>query len=265
MRTLQFLLLILVLLIPATGCGAIHVDSPAPAPRALSGEDHQPSQGRGITPNHLGYLDQSTVLVEVERFVAAVDLTVEHPEIDEPFTLAKMIAHGLEQEPPRQITASQGELIVWGWNEARQEDKSLVIFGGKGKVELVAFSHAIPSLRNLRGRVPPEAIETHVARLNADATYMNPPFINIYVDDSGSTVRLYALSRLWVQAAVLGFNADCSELGQEALCAIARRFQPTIRVFSIACLRQSRGADECLTPTPVWKQPEDLSVEAFVQ
>lgn len=266
MRKAPLILCALGALVVATGCEATPVaGSPAPV-NLLSSDEHRPGAAESTPfPDLLGRPDQQTVIAEVEKLLAGVDVVIMHPEIDGQFSLDEMIVHGLEQEPPKHITTDAGELIVWGWNEARPEDKSLLIFDANGALELVAFSHAIPSLRSMRGRIPRDAIEGHVARINDDATYVQPPFISLYVEDSRLLPRLYSISRLWVQAAVVGFNATCSQPEYEALCAVAEEFEPSIRIHSLGCLRARRDLDDCLIAVPARPAREGLSVDSFVQ
>jgi len=198
-------------------------------------QSNAPRQNTSITFKEL--------IRKIEDFTRSNKSILKNAESEDTFTVTDRILIGFQQFPPRKLQLADGTTIMWGWQHQQAFLKSIAIFDNNNRVRMVGFADNLPliySTSTAFGDTVVTNLTDYEALLERRLIYSSPPVVHLYAATQEDVGTYYPLVARWVQAAMMGFNSECSEQKQLASC----RFAETIRIPTYIHTRDCPYSDE---------------------
>ncbi|MBB1088724.1 hypothetical protein H4F99_09500 [Lysobacter sp. SG-8] len=201
---------------------------------------------------------------EIRQVAGGARMTSPHgAESANPIPVADRIVAGFEQDPPRQLRLESGVTIYWGWQQGQAFVKSIAIRGTGGDLQLLGAIDDLPMLysrRSGRAIADQTAYDAYAAER---AERGSTPAVTLFArDDDALAVHLPLVQR-WLQAGMLGFNADCNDPAQRPVCTFVETVRLPIDAYALECAGTGTGGD-CEMPVPT-VPPAPIPLGAFRQ
>lgn len=148
---------------------------------------------------------------------------------DGPTKIGDRVSDGF-QAAPSSLKLTDGSLISWGFKYQEPYFESLVIADSKNEIRLIA---AVTNIVRLTG-YSSGSIKTMDEYENAvKASMADGVSVILFVHDEKFLAKYMPLVRRWVQADLLGFNADCDSQKLAQACQIAEKIKIPIMAYRI--------------------------------
>lgn len=189
----------------------------------------------------------------VEAFTRKAELNF--PDYSEgKVPVSDRILDGFEAAPS-QLAMTDGSSIRWGFKNQEANLQSVVINDKSGQITLLAAVDGMTRLTRRSGLPIGEMAQYEQA---VKRSGMNPSVI-VFVHDEDNLNAYLPLLRRWLQADLMGFNADCSKPDLADACKLAEQIAIAKTVYVIAAdgnLRSIRAPDG---------KAASVSLNAFLQ
>jgi hypothetical protein len=131
---------------------------------------------------------------------------------------------------PAQLALTDGSSIRWGFKNQEANLQSVVINDRSRQLALLAAVDGVTRLTSRSGSPIGEMAnyEKAVKRSGMD------PSVTIFVHDKDALKAYLPLLKRWLQADLMGFNADCSKPNLAGACKLAEQIAISTTVYVIA-------------------------------
>ena len=163
--------------------------------------------------------------------------------------VADRILIGFEAAPTRLVTPD-GSSLRWGFKYQEGSIESVVIANSTGELKLLA---AVDGMTRLRRRSTPP-IDTMARYEQQQKRSGMEPKVTVFVHDPNDLVAYLPLLKRWLQADLLGFNADCGKADLTGACHLAGQVVIPARFFIIdpdGGLHGVEAPDVTASPVPL--------------
>ncbi|QDH71585.1 hypothetical protein [Marilutibacter alkalisoli] len=173
---------------------------------------------------------------EIRRFAGSAQVVM-GDEAGDAVSLAvgDRIVTGFEQYPPRQLSLADGSTIYWGWQHGQAFVQSIAIRGTDGQLQLLGAVDDLPVLYSRRANRAIADQQAYDAFLRESAERGGKPAVALFIKDDNALAAYYPLVARWLQAAMLGFNADCSDPAQGPTCAFVEQVSVPVEAYARDC------------------------------
>lgn len=190
---------------------------------------------------------------KVEAFTRKAELKfADYQEGNVP--VSDRILDGFEAAPS-QLALSDGSSIRWGFKNEEANLQSVVISDASGQLKLLA---AVDGITRLTRRSAAPIDEMAGYDKAAKRSGMDPSVV-VFVHDEGDLAASLPLLKRWLQADLMGFNADCARPDMVSACRLAEQIAISTKVYVIAADGKLRSIN-----TPDAKAAS-LPLKSFVQ
>lgn len=138
------------------------------------------------------------------------------------------ILDGFEAAPTLLVTAD-GSAIRWGFKYQEGNIKSVVIGNQSGQLKLLAAVDGITRLTS-RSSAPVDTMAEYQQRQSRSGM---EPAVVVFVHDEGDLKTCLPLLKRWLQANLIGFNADCRKAALANACTLAAQIAIPTEAFII--------------------------------
>jgi hypothetical protein len=201
-------------------------------------------------PSESGSADRfKTFIGDLRAFAGSAQVVLPGDEEASPSAVADRIVMGFEQDPPRKLKLDDGSVIYWGWQEGQAFIKSIAVYDPEGRLRLVGAVDDIPQLFSRRSDRAIANEKDYQELLSKQAGWGSSPSVALFVEEAPALETYYPLVKRWLQAAMLGFNADCSKPGQAPTCAFVQQVTVPTVAYSLKC-DKAAVVNQCALPIP---------------
>lgn len=180
-------------------------------------------------------------------------------------SVANRVVSGFQQNPPSSVRLKDGTQIIWGWQEGQAEVQSIAIFDEGDKLKLVGGATNIPRIFSWRSQKGLKTLEEFDALLvRRQALHIGSPMVVLFVETQSDADRYYPLAARWLQANLLGFNAQCNSPSYAESCALADNITVPIVVQAARCSAEQMERSSCTLRSP-GSSKSTLSLDIFTQ
>ncbi|WP_141518186.1 hypothetical protein [Marilutibacter aestuarii] len=222
-------------LLMATACNGAPADAEAP-PRV---DDPARDPPRAMAPSadaFKAFIDEIREFAGMARLAQGAGMDAAAPQ-----ALADRIVAGFEQDPPRQLKLQDGRTIYWGWQEGQAFVKSIAIRGADGELQLLGAVDDLPTLYSHRAGRAIADRGAYEAYMRERADRGSEPAIELFAEDADALAEHYPLAKRWMQAAMMGFNADCGNAAQQPSCAFVEQVDLPVDAQALDCVAPAPG------------------------
>lgn len=167
---------------------------------------------------------------------------------------------GFQQQPPKHLRLDNNVTIYWGWQEGQAFVKSIAVYDPDGALRVVGAVDDIPALYNWRSKRAVTDANEYQKLVVKYASWGSEPSVVLFAQKARDFDAYLPLVQRWLQAAMLGFNADCSKTEIAPACAFAEKVTLPIVAYQLDCKTQS-NIEQCshsLSDTQALSVPLEL-------
>ena len=180
-------------------------------------------------------------------------------------SVTSRVVSGFQQNPPSSVRLKDGTQIIWGWQEGQAEVQSIAIFDEGDKLKLVGGATNIPRIFSWRSQKGLKSLEEFDALLvRRQALHIGSPMLVLFVETQSDANRYYPLAARWLQANLLGFNAQCNSPTYSESCVLADNITVPIVVRTARCSAEQMSRSSC-TLLSAGSSKSELSLDMFMQ
>lgn len=179
----------------------------------------------------------SALIADIEHFAGSKQIML--PNTSNAVSLQQRILVGLQQDPPRHLRLNTIGTIYWGWQQGQAFVQSVVIYNDNNELRLVAAVNDIPGLYSRRSKRKIVDAEGYQQLLRKYQSWGSKPSVVVFAQEAEDFDRYLPLVQRWLQAAMLGFNVDCSDIDIAASCRCAETLSVPVTAYRLNCNTQN--------------------------
>lgn len=152
------------------------------------------------------------------------------------------------QAGPGHLRLDDGSVIHWGFKYEEANLQSIAVQDARGRLRLVG---AVSNLGQLTSD-PASPLETlGQYEQYRRAAMLEDASVTLFVADAADLELYLPVVKRWLQADLMGFNADCSDAKLTKACKLAAKIEPGVVAYV------SNGDAAALTQTPLPNVPAE--------
>lgn len=178
--------------------------------------------------------------MNIQTLGADIAAYVGHAQVNLPGEqLAKSVAdrllNGFQQSPPRHLKLANGAAIYWGWQEGQAFIQSIAVYDAKGSIAVLGAVDNVPRLYHWRSRNGVVDQQEYRALLQKYSRWGSQPSVVLFAREESNLETYLPLILRWLQAAMMGFNVDCSDAQTAPSCTFAEQVVLPTAAYSLNC------------------------------
>jgi len=177
----------------------------------------------------------------IDAFSAQAKIAVPVAEGGKTVQISERISAGLEAAA-RRLTLPDGTTVDYGFKHQDATVASVVISDAQRQVRMVALASSLPLLRSSRGEIRVATPEDY-QKMWASAA--EQPWAVVMVRNPKDLPAYLPYVQSWIEAMMLGMNADCALADMNAVCALARQHRVPVTAY---LLKSGVGLERLATP-----------------
>lgn len=218
-------------------------------------EDARPSQSSKEIKN------LQALTSDIKNLVGVAEVIL--PNDSNAVAVEQRLLTSFQQDPPRNLSLDNNVTLYWGWQEGQAFIKSIAIYDSNGALRVVGAVDDIPALYNQRSKRGVADANEYQKLMRKYASWGSEPSVVLFAHEAQDFDTYLPLVQRWLQAAMLGFNVDCSKSEIAASCVFAEKVTLPIVAYKLDCKDQTT-IEHCPHPLPD-SQAESIPLELFTQ
>lgn len=210
-------------------------------------------------------IKHSDLMLKIKEFTKNNRSSIFDSDPGVKLSVASRVISGFQQNPPSSVRIKDGTQIIWGWQEGQAEIQSVAIFDGDDKLKLVGGATNIPRIFSWRTQKGIKTMAEFDALLvRRQALHIGSPMLVLFVETQSDADRYYPLAARWLQANLLGFNAQCNSPTYAESCVLADNITVPIVVRTARCSAEQMSRSSCTLQSPE-SSKSTLLLDIFTQ
>lgn len=202
-----------------------------------------------------------TLKTDIKNLVGVAKVTL--PGDSNAVSVEKRLLTGFQQQPPKNLRLDNNVTIYWGWQEGQAFVKSIAVYDPDGALRVVGAVDDIPALYNRRSKRTIADANEYQKLVRKYASWGSEPSVVLFAQKAPDFDAYLPLVQRWLQAAMLGFNVDCSETEIAPACAFAEKVTLPIVAYQLDC-KTPNSIEQCSHSLPD-TQALSIPLELFTQ
>lgn len=164
---------------------------------------------------------------------------------DAPVAVADRILDGFQAGPGR-LRFNDGSVIHWGFKHEEANLQSIAVRDAQGRLRLLG---AVSNLGRLTSNRARPLVTLGQYQQYRRAAMLEDASVTLFVADAADLDLYFPVVKRWLQADLMGFNADCSDAKLTMTCELSAKIEPGVVAYV------SNGDSAVLTQAPVPNVP----------